>query len=170
MNATIELLGRQHQQVLARLDATESGFSPCGANGELPDLVVYLEREVAHHFILEERALFPVLERHLSPVQGPLAVMNAEHNRFRELMHGLSASLGSGDLEQQRTYATDLIELLRAHIGKEDNVLFPMALRMLTPEEEGEVDARAAAMPASGAPAPAGTLPSTWKGSWRGCP
>jgi len=145
VNATIELLGRQHQEVLARLAAVERGFSACGTNGELSDFVSYLEREVAEHFTLEEEALFPVLARHLGLTQGPLAVMTAEHATFRELMHRLSASVRSGDAEQQRTRALDVVELLRAHIAKEDNVLFPMALRVLTSEEQREVDGIAAA-------------------------
>ena len=148
VNATIELLGRQHQEVLARLAAVESGFSACGASGELIDFVSFLEREVASHFTVEEEALFPVLGRHLGFTQGPLAVMLAEHKAFRELMHDLSDAVRSGDVEQQRARTLDLIESLRGHIAKEDNVLFPMALRMLTAEEHREVDGLAAAVDA----------------------
>lgn len=61
-------------------------------------------------------------------------------------MHDLSASVRSGDVEQQRTCTLDLIELLRDHIAKEDDVLFPMALRMLAAEEHREVDGLATAV------------------------
>ena len=146
MNATIELLSKQHQEVLARLQAVESGFAACGANNAVEDFVGYLESDVAHHFALEEHALFPLLARHLSLTQGPLAVMNAEHTTFRELMRSLGTGLREGNIEQQHRCTQELIELLRAHIAKEDNVLFPMADRMLSPDEHCEVDSRAAAL------------------------
>ncbi len=141
---TIELLGQQHQEVLARLAAIEPVASACTDNGELIEFLTFLEGEVAGHFTLEEEALFPVLGRHLSLTQGPLAVMNAEHTTFRELMHGLRASVRSGEVDKQRACALQLIDLLRGHIAKEDNVLFPLAMRMLTSDEQSEVEARAA--------------------------
>lgn len=150
MSATIELLGGQHQEVLARLDAVEKGLAPSGATGWLADFVTYLEREVVHHFAIEEQALFPVLARHLPLTQGPLAVMNAEHATFRELMQGLTVGFHSGDVERQERCTQDLIELLRQHIAKEDNVLFPMASRLLTADEQREVDSLAAVVPPFG--------------------
>ena len=150
MSATIELLGGQHQEVLARLDAVEKDLASRGTNGWLAGFVTYLEREVAHHFAIEEQALFPVLARHLPLPQGPLAVMHAEHATFRELMQGLTVGFHSGDVERQERYTQDLIELLRQHIAKEDNILFPMASRLLTADEQHEVDWLAAAVPPFG--------------------
>jgi hemerythrin-like domain-containing protein len=43
----------------------------------------------------------------------------------------------------------ELIELLRGHIAKEDQILFPMAERLLSPAELDEVDRRAAALAGS---------------------
>ena len=141
---TIELLGQQHEQVLARLAAIEPAASANATNGELAEFLAFLEGEVAEHFRLEEEALFPVLERRLGVSHGPLAVMNAEHTTFRALMHGLGASVRAGDLDRQRDCTLQIVDLLRGHIAKEDNVLFPMAARMLTREEQHEVEARAA--------------------------
>jgi regulator of cell morphogenesis and NO signaling len=96
--------------------------------------------------------LFPVLARHLSQTHGPLAVMNAEHATFRELLNDLDASVLAGDCGRQRAAAQDLIDLLRGHIAKEDQVLFPMASRLLSPEEQGEVESRAVALATSESP------------------
>jgi hemerythrin-like domain-containing protein len=139
MSTTIEFLGRQHQDVLERLRAIDGGTPP--ADGQVADVVRFLEAEVMQHFELEERALFPVLARHIGDTQGPLAVMNAEHATFRQLLAGLTAALRSGKLDQQQRCTRDLVALLRGHIAKEDEVLFPLALGMLSPEEISEVDA-----------------------------
>lgn len=147
MSTIIDLLGTQHQEVLERLAAMEAAL----ADGEhvesdLRSFGEYLDHEVVTHFNLEEQALFPVLGRYLSPEQGPLAVMNAEHADFRQLHQGLGSAIAAGDLAQQRDCAERIIDLLRQHIAKEDGVLFPMAYRMLTPEEQNEVDANARAL------------------------
>jgi len=145
MTATIELLNTQHQDVLARLTHVEAGIM--AADGfDLAPFAAYLEDEVAHHFAIEEHALFPLLARHLSQEQGPLAVMNAEHAAFRQLLAGLTSALRAGDRDAQRTHAAELVQLLRAHIAKEDQVLFPMAARLLSAGERDEVDRRAAVL------------------------
>ncbi len=144
MNATLDLLGKQHQEVLIRLREVEGRFSACGADGSLAEFTAYLETDVARHFQLEEEALFPVLARNPGLARGPLAVMEAEHSTFREGLHRLRVAVDAADFEEQRRSALDLIDLLREHIAKEDGVLFPMAARMLSADEQREVDAHAA--------------------------
>ncbi len=146
MSTTLDLLGHQHAEVLLRLQEVENRFSACGAHGALGEFTAYLENDVARHFDLEERALFPVLARYPGVVRGPLAVMDAEHSTFREGLHRLRAAVDDGDVDSQQRYARDLIDLLREHIAKEDGVLFPMAARILNADEQREVDAHAAAL------------------------
>jgi len=145
MNVTLDLLGGQHQDVLTRLDEVERALG-AGENAALAPFASYLAQEVAHHFEIEEQALFPLLAGHIGSEQGPLAVMNAEHASFRELLRQLSDDLDSGRPGQAQQYAREIVDLLRGHIAKEDQVLFPMAARLLSPEELQEVDARAAAL------------------------
>jgi hemerythrin-like domain-containing protein len=152
MNVTLDLLGGQHQDVLGRLDEVERALG-AGDSSALAPFASYLVQEVAHHFEIEEQALFPLLARHLGSEQGPLAVMNAEHASFRELLRQLSDGLDSGRAGQAQERARDIIGLLRGHIAKEDGVLFPMATRVLSPEELQEVDARAAALGPAAHPA-----------------
>lgn len=150
MSATVELLGRQHQEVLARLSAVEDAGSGASV---LTDFANFLQREVMDHFVLEEQALFPILERHIGRTHGPLAVMDMEHETFRELLEDLSGGLRSEDTAQSQRQAHAIIRLLRDHIAKEDEVLFPMAARVLSSEEDAEIDARAAAIGAGAATA-----------------
>lgn len=154
MTATIELLSTQHQEVLAQLANVEAEIMT-PERFDLASFAAYLEGEVAHHFAIEEQALFPLLAGYLGEEEGPLAVMNAEHAAFRELVTGLSTALRSGNREAQRAHAAELVQLLRAHIAKEDQILFPMAARLLSPAEQDEVNRRAAALsgsPVSGSP------------------
>ena len=150
MTTTIEILSAQHQDVLAQLAAVEAEIGASDASN-LATFAGYLEAEVMHHFELEEQALFPLLENHLPTTHGPLAIMNAEHVEFRQLLQGLTAAVHAGALIAQRTQAVDLIALLRGHIAKEDQVLFPMAERLLSREELGEVERRAATLASAAA-------------------
>jgi hemerythrin-like domain-containing protein len=145
MNATIELLSAQHRDVLACLSDFEGRLQGGDAAAAVA-LAEYLHQEVAQHFTLEEHALFPVLARHLGQTHGPLAVMNAEHVSFRELLGDLDAALGAADPGRQQADAGALIELLRNHIAKEDHVLFPMSSQLLSPDDQRDIDARAAAL------------------------
>ena len=152
MSSTIDLLGQQHQEVLARLAAVDAGLLTRGAF-DLAPFAWFLAGEVRAHFALEEEALFPIMARHLGTGQGPLAVMDAEHAAFRDLLQALQNALAAGDVPGQRVAAAAIIDLLRGHIHKEDHVLFPMATRMLSVEEQHEVDHRAAAPAHTAAPA-----------------
>ena len=143
MSTTLQLLGSQHQEVLARMQSVETDLTQAS---DLADFAVFLEEDVRAHFALEEHALFPVLGRHLSQTQGPLAVMNAEHAAFGDLLHEFTSALQGSDPTRQRACAAELIHLLRDHIDKEDHVLFPIAGRMLGPDELREVDERGAAL------------------------
>jgi len=147
MSTTLDNLGRDHQHVLARLAAVELALGDEGGP-PIAEFASFLEREVRHHFEVEEQALFPLLARHLGTEQGPLAVMNAEHATFRELLADLVDGVHGGDDARAEARARDIIALLRAHIDKEDHVLFPMASRLLSPQEQEEVDRQAAALAA----------------------
>jgi hemerythrin-like domain-containing protein len=154
MSTTIELLGKQHQEVLAQLAEVERRLQG-GDHAAAAGLAAYLQREVIQHFALEEQALFPVLARHLGQTEGPLAVMNSEHASFRELLGSLDAAVRARDPGREESCAHEIIDLLRSHIAKEDQVLFPMALQLLRPDEQCEVDAQAAALETPAPPAPA---------------
>lgn len=138
MSATIDTLGVQHQTVLARLDEIETA----AAAARLADFLAFLQGELLEHFALEENRLFPVLARH-HLAEGPLAVMQMEHEDFRALVAELAVALRAGNAEGAVAAAREIIALLRAHISKEDHVLFPLARHVLSAAEVEEIDARA---------------------------
>lgn len=84
------------------------------------------------HHGKEEAHLFPALEGHGIPkAGGPVGVMLVEHEEGRALVRAIA----EGDDAQAAAAIRKYVTLLRAHIDKENGVLFPMAEQVL-PEEE----------------------------------
>ncbi|MBI5524626.1 MAG: hemerythrin domain-containing protein [Desulfarculus sp.] len=95
------------------------------------------------HHGKEEDFLFPALEKTGLPHDsGPIAVMLAEHALGRQLVgrlgqaiEGLAAGLRE-EAEALTAAGREYVALLRAHIYKEDNVLFALADERLGRAEE----------------------------------
>lgn len=96
------------------------------------------------HHAKEEDLLFPMMEAAGVPAeQGPTAVMRHEHEEGRALVRRM-AHLSDAQVKFDRTAfaqpALDFVQLLRAHIGKEDHILYPMAQRMIRDTDLGQLD------------------------------
>lgn len=108
-----------------------------------------IQTEVRHHFREEEEALFPVLKRHLgADAGGPIATMLEEHETFWRWAARLSegvAALRAGRWDEAmasrvREAGQAILDLLPAHIEKEDNMLFPMAKDVMSATEWEEAE------------------------------
>jgi hemerythrin-like domain-containing protein len=91
------------------------------------------------HRYREERALFPLLECRGLALRGtPLGTSLGDHDYGRLFLAGVAENLdaaengSTGALAAVRDYAGAYICLLRRHIAKEEDVIFPMAERSLT--------------------------------------
>jgi hemerythrin-like domain-containing protein len=98
------------------------------------------------HHSKEEKLLFVKMEERGMPVEGgPIAVMLYEHDEGRRLTRTIAEALPlatNGDRRASAAVAQNLlayVRFLRAHIHKEDNVLYPMADRLLTAEDQREL-------------------------------
>ena len=98
------------------------------------------------HHRKEEGMLFVAMMAHGIPDRGgPIGVMMAEHEQGRAFTHAMrkaAQKLEAGEgLARDAVIANarDYVGLLRQHIYKEDNVLFPMADRAIPPVEHGKV-------------------------------
>ena len=121
-----------------------------------------MSTELLAHARREDEALFPALEAVFGPAGGPTSVMRDEHraihgqaDRFRKTLHELNevehpAIVAAGarlrTLTAERASASDLrvigatiVELLDLHFGKEEDILFPMAREVLSPEAMRDV-------------------------------
>ncbi|MGD2115971.1 MAG: hemerythrin domain-containing protein [Acidobacteriota bacterium] len=100
-----------------------------------------LEAALEAHARIEDELLFRDLDGVLPP-QGPLAVMRAEH----EQIEGLLASFPDlSDAGEACRRVRRLTAVARDHFAKEEQVLFPMAERMLPPARLRELGERWAA-------------------------
>ncbi len=96
------------------------------------------------HYVREENVLFPYLEKH--GVTQPPAIMWMEHDQIRELKEGLYKLIDeyqnmafSDFTKQLGEAATSLANLFSSHIYKENNILYPTALKVITENEWKDV-------------------------------
>jgi len=142
-----ELLMDDHNMTEKVFAAIEKAFEQKEAPSPafLKACITYLTEYVENcHNKKEENFLFPRLEKAGVPRHGgPLAVMLMEHKQQTELIERIRESyqkLGSsGGLENLKALLGDYISLCKNHYWKENDILFPMGLRVLTPQDEKEV-------------------------------
>jgi PAS domain S-box-containing protein len=90
------------------------------------------------HNMKEEKVLFPLLEQRGIPKEGgPIGVMLLEHEKEREFLRGIKAKLGEGNMNSVQEESNGFAELVKDHVWKEDDTLYPMGKRVLS-----EVDAK----------------------------
>jgi hemerythrin-like domain-containing protein len=158
----IATLMAEHRTIERALDRLEALATACGADrddarAELATLAAFFaEFADHHHHGKEEAVLFELMvEAGLPRDVGPIACMLEEHASGRALVRRLRAlgagegPLGARDQGELAEVGASFCELLRAHIQKEDRVLYPMALRALDAAALAELDARCAAMEAA---------------------
>ena len=99
------------------------------------------------HHRKEEGVLFKAMSDSGVPVEGgPIGVMLSDHEQGRmftramreaavKLEHGPDSAAGEDLVRSARGYAS----LLRTHIFKEDNILFPMANQVIPLQQQEEV-------------------------------
>lgn len=111
------------------------------------------------HHAKEEGVLFKAMEAAGMPSEGgPIGVMLVEHDQGREHTRGMVSAaerLQQGDgaaVGQLITDAAGYAALLRQHIQKEDQILYPMADQVIPAEGHAQVlrDCRAAEESAGG--------------------
>jgi len=144
-----EILKHEHQIILLVLQGAEREVHNITASGQIDaakmDKLVDFFRNFTDrcHHSKEERQLFPALAERGIPVEGgPIGVMLAEHEEGRKHVRAIAEALPAASADEAAAIATvqdelaDYIELLRAHIDKENSVLFVMADRVLSAEDQ----------------------------------
>jgi hemerythrin-like domain-containing protein len=153
MRAT-EILMQEHRVIERVLDALEAAAHRA-ERGEpmrpmfFADAADFIRgfADRCHHQ-KEEGVLFKAMESAGMPTQaGPIAVMLTEHEQGRAFTRSMLAAAErweNGDeaaRSDAATAAKGYVALLRDHILKEDNVLFPMAAQVIPTGKHGEVTA-----------------------------
>jgi hemerythrin-like domain-containing protein len=153
MHSATQTLRKEHEVILRMIDATEQTARQLEQGELVPAEVLenlqeffQLFADRCHHG-KEEDLLFPLLEQKGMPrIGGPVGVMLMEHEEGRRLIRAMgnaAQAYAAGDTaagrepwaEAARAYAT----LLRQHIMKENEVLFVMAERLLSEDEQRQL-------------------------------
>ncbi len=145
----IELLMHEHQIILMVLEAVEREAQRVQDSGQVnaakTEQMVDFIRNFADrcHHAKEEDLLFVRMQERGMPAQGgPIGAMLMEHAEGRRLVKATAEALpeaAKGDPQAVAAVGNNLlgyVRLLRAHINKEDNVLYPMGERILTAEDQ----------------------------------
>ncbi len=148
MKATEELKA-EHRGIERMLAIGEKAAQRLAAgaavDGRIVEQMVDFLRTFADkcHHGKEEQQLFPAMEKAGVPRQGgPIGVMLAEHEQGRAFIRSIaerSEQYARGDRAAAAALASAIggyVNLLRGHIYKEDNVLFPMADAVLKPHDD----------------------------------
>lgn len=151
MKAT-ELLMDEHRVIERVIGAVEVAVTRL-RNGEPVEPEFFLRaadfiREFADgcHHAKEEGVLFKAMAAAGMPTEGgPIAVMLAEHDQGRAYTRGMVAAaerLKGGDREAAGEVAENAVgyaALLRQHIMKEDQILYPMADQIIPAQNQALV-------------------------------
>lgn len=143
----IAQLIKEHEQALQKLqllNRTTDEFIVDGFSEERFERILsaahYIKEEVSVHNLSEEQLLFPALERH---VEGPTKSLRADHKELEEAHGEFEDSIRRVRKNPyDRTAITDLVSsgknvvrIFVNHIHKENDILFPIARKVLSKEE-----------------------------------
>jgi len=143
-----EILMQEHRLIEQVLDCLEdaAGRLEDGENVS-PEFFLDAANFVAgfadrcHHQKEEDILFVAMVARGMSKDAGPVAVMLHEHEQGRRFTAGFRSAaeqMKTGDVEAAADVVRnvfDFVNLLREHIMKEDNVLFPMAEQVIPADD-----------------------------------
>lgn len=150
MKAT-DILMDEHQVILRVISALEGAVDKIDSGKINPAFFIDASDFIKNfadgcHHAKEEGVLFKYMEAGGVPVQGgPIGVMLSDHEAGRQFNRGMKAGAEkwqAGDvtgIKEIKANALGYAELLRGHIMREDNILFPMANRAIAAEKYDEV-------------------------------
>jgi iron-sulfur cluster repair protein YtfE (RIC family) len=101
------------------------------------DVLTFLDTAIPMHSADEEQTLFPRL-REREPFAGmlgegtPMDCMESEHVTHQAMMAELKKQIMRRDAELAVRAARTIVSEYREHIGKENEILFPMARQIIT--------------------------------------
>jgi hemerythrin-like domain-containing protein len=142
-----EELKHEHDIILLVLQGAEKQAAlRAPKQDNLNELVDFFANFVDRcHHAKEERHLFPEMEeRGVQRQGGPIGVMLSEHSDGRALVAAMKEKLTDWHLDTKildeiKAHLLGYVNLLRLHIDKENNILFPMADKILTADDQSHL-------------------------------
>jgi hemerythrin-like domain-containing protein len=125
-----ECLNTEHGVFLMQLGVLERMLNEKAPTGELRAVTLAIAETVEKHRDAEEKILYPAILSEFGEGFPPIRVMEAEHKEIERFIRGVAS--GDGSVPE---LARGFIDVLRQHIAKEINVLFPMAEQRIAPAD-----------------------------------
>ena len=159
MKTATQNLENDHVYILRLIDVMERMVMTLATDSADMEMVVNLIKNYADgfHHAKEENLLFPLMvEKGFSTEHGLVSVMLHDHAQGRQFVKGMSEAIAlykTGDesvLPDIYMNMEGYVELLRAHIGKENNVLFKMADKAFTIHDQEQLLTEFAALETNG--------------------
>ena len=117
-----ECLNTEHGVFLIQLGVLERMLTEKATPEELRAATLIVAEAVEKHRDVEEAIFYPAILQAFGEDFPPIQVMETEHKEIESLIQGISS-----ESDSMPTLVRSFIDILRLHIGKEINVLFPMA-------------------------------------------
>ncbi len=137
----IAILMEEHR-ILTKMvqDLVEAAENLPGSHQEVSHLLYHI-RESESHYLREENVLFPYLEKH--GVIQPPKIMWMEHDQIRAIkkeLYSFGEKITSPNIAGRfRLLASRLLDTLASHFFKENKILFPTALKLITEDEWAKI-------------------------------
>ncbi|NOY46216.1 MAG: DUF438 domain-containing protein [Deltaproteobacteria bacterium] len=134
-NRALEEIVSQLSLALGRLPRPGEPGAADALQTAAPELRPLLDRLalVDVHYARKENQLFPALEAH--HFTGPTQVMWSIHDDIRGMIKAARQALDRGDPQAFRTNLLDALKAIRDMIYKEEHILFPASLDLLSHDE-----------------------------------
>ena len=128
-NRAAEEVAREMAHVLDRAEGLGEAVFFSQYQGRLEQLMGRLA-EIDLHYLRKENQLFPILED--KEITGPSQVMWALHDDIRDALRTCSGELAASQGHEALNTARYLIKSINDMVYKEEHILFPMAMEILT--------------------------------------
>lgn len=145
MGKVTEQLRYEHETILSVLEIADDVMKSSHPEEDKlkfgNELVYFLSifTDRCHHG-KEEAHLFPMMVLKGAPKEdGPIGVMLQEHIIVRNLVKTMRQDIEAKDLVNLIEHVNDYSGFVRNHIAKENNVLFPMADKILSDSDQNEM-------------------------------
>jgi len=132
----VRILMDEHEKLLGFAAELKKMIESGGMDRERLNALIGFFKESETHYLREENALFPLLEKH--GITQPPAIMWTEHDKIRKLKKNLYMIAERKEYkisEELKITSIQLFELLSSHFYKENNILFPTALKVISEDE-----------------------------------
>ncbi len=135
METIIEFMSSDHKSCDNQFALAEEA-AHAGNWHEAEAVFKTFREHMTHHFRLEEKLLFPALLDAGGP-NGPVQVMHMEHTQMNSLLEQMATVIANKNSRGYSGLAETLLILMQQHNMKEEQILYPIAQRLLAADWEG---------------------------------